>query len=298
MPCNCVDSADNVCYISGEVTFARQRKAITVIVKKAYHLYFECKIGDQDKSWAPHVCGHKCATDLSQWLNGKTRAMPFVVPMVWREPSIHTTDCYFCMAPPFSGVITNKKKWTIVCPNIPSALCPVPQGEGIPIPKPSKEFTINSDEGEGESTLGSPELPACTKAHVSHVTSFSPQPYILIQEELNDLVHDLELSKSKAELLGSRLKQWNLLGKKCPNFFGSQLSSAVGTFLQKGIWPCVMLQCRWPDECPQNQIWSVRMATVCSLQNWVWKRCCCILETNTHPFHLDALSTWKKPTKT
>ena len=30
-------------------------------------------------------------------------------------------------------------------------------------------------------------------------------------EELNDLVRDLDLAKSKAELLGSRLQQWNLL---------------------------------------------------------------------------------------
>ena len=31
------------------------------------------------------------------------------------------------------------------------------------------------------------------------------------QEELNDLIRDLDLAKSKAELLGSRLQQWNLL---------------------------------------------------------------------------------------
>ena len=31
------------------------------------------------------------------------------------------------------------------------------------------------------------------------------------QEELNDLVRDLDLAKSKAELLGSRLQQWNIL---------------------------------------------------------------------------------------
>jgi len=66
MPRKSVDSADKFCYICGEVTFARQRKAITAIVKKAYHLYFECKIGDQDKPWAPHICCRKYATDLSQ----------------------------------------------------------------------------------------------------------------------------------------------------------------------------------------------------------------------------------------
>jgi hypothetical protein len=33
----------------------------------------------------------------------------------------------------------------------------------------------------------------------------------ITQEELNDLIRDLDLSKSKAEMLGSRLQQWNLL---------------------------------------------------------------------------------------
>jgi len=211
---NCVNSADNFSYICREVTFERQRRAIIAIVKKAYNLYFGCKIGDQDKSWAPHVCCRKCATNLSQWLNGKIHAMPFAVPMVWREPSNHATDCYFCMVPPASGGITNKKKCTIVYPNIPSVLRPVPQGEGISVPEPPKEFTIDSDdEDESESTSGSPEPPASTEPHVAHGRSSALQPHILTQDELNDLDRDLELSKSKAELLGSRLKQWNLLEK-------------------------------------------------------------------------------------
>jgi len=138
--------------------------------------------------------------------------MPFAIPMVWRETSNHATDCYFCMVPPVSGGIT--KKWKIVYPNIPSTLRPVPHSEGISIPKPLKEFTIDSDdEDEGELSSGSPEPPASTEPHASHGRSSAPQPYILMQDELNDFVHDLELFKSKAELLGSRLKQWNLLEK-------------------------------------------------------------------------------------
>ena len=140
MPCNCVDSADNFCYICSEVTFARQRKAITAIVRKVHHVYFRCKIGDQDKSWAPHICCRKCATNLSQCLNGKRHAMPLAIPMVWREPSNHTTDCCFCMAPPVSGGIMKKKKWTVVYPNIPSALHAVLHGEGISIPNLRKNL--------------------------------------------------------------------------------------------------------------------------------------------------------------
>jgi hypothetical protein len=35
----------------------------------------------------------------------------------------------------------------------------------------------------------------------------------ITQDELNDLIRDLDLPKSKAELLGSRLQQWNLLNE-------------------------------------------------------------------------------------
>jgi len=35
--------------------------------------------------------------------------------------------------------------------------------------------------------------------------------HLITQEELNDVIGDLDLPKCKAELLGSRLQQWNLL---------------------------------------------------------------------------------------
>jgi len=118
------------------------------------------------------------------------------------------------MAPPVSGGIMNKKKWTIVYPNIQYALRPVPQGEEISVPEPPKEFNIDSDEeDEGKSNLGSLEPPASTEPNVSHGKSSAPQPHILTHDELNDLVRDLELSTSKSQLLGSRLKQQNLLEK-------------------------------------------------------------------------------------
>jgi len=131
------------------------------------------------------------------------------------------------MVPPFSGGITKKKKWTIVY------LRPVPQGEGIYVPEPPKEFTIDSvDEYVGESTSGSPEPPASTEPHVSHGRYCASQPHILTQDEPNDLVRDLELYKSKTELLGSR-QTMESSREKCPNFFVSQSSSAVGAFCRK-----------------------------------------------------------------
>ena len=40
---------------------------------------------------------------------------------------------------------------------------------------------------------------------------FSNEPSLLTQGDLNDIVRDFNLSKKQAELLGSRLKGWNLL---------------------------------------------------------------------------------------
>ena len=37
------------------------------------------------------------------------------------------------------------------------------------------------------------------------------KPHSISQAELDDLVRNLSLSKEKSELLGSRLKEWNLL---------------------------------------------------------------------------------------
>ena len=95
MPRNCVNNQDNFCYICGEATFASQKRNITAVVKKTYHHYFGWKVGDQDKSWAPHYCCNKCATNLCQWLNRKRRSMLFAIPMVWGELTDHNSNCYF-----------------------------------------------------------------------------------------------------------------------------------------------------------------------------------------------------------
>jgi len=43
-----VNSEDLFCYACGEVTLASQRRSIMPLIKEAYHLYFGCKLGDQE----------------------------------------------------------------------------------------------------------------------------------------------------------------------------------------------------------------------------------------------------------
>jgi hypothetical protein len=67
------------------------------VIKKDYELYFINKISDQAKNLAPHICCSACALDLRAWLNGKRQAMPFAMPIVWRELKDHISDCNFCL---------------------------------------------------------------------------------------------------------------------------------------------------------------------------------------------------------
>lgn len=92
----CVNCPDSFCYICGEFVVKKQQRSITDFVKKVYFAYFGVKIGDQDKSWAPHRVCSGCVEGLRSWSKGKVKSFRFGVPMIWREPRNHSDDCYFC----------------------------------------------------------------------------------------------------------------------------------------------------------------------------------------------------------
>ena len=56
------------------------------------------------------------------------------------------------------------------------------------------------------------------------------QPHLISQGELNDLMRNLDLTKTKAEILGSRLQQWNLLDGKVKTSFCDRSKSLVSFF--------------------------------------------------------------------
>ena len=78
---------------------------------------------------------------LAKALNGKSCHVKFAVPMVWREPTDHTTDCYVCLTK--TAGIKNKTRNTIKYPNIPSAIRPVPLCSEFPVPIPPRSWTLD-----------------------------------------------------------------------------------------------------------------------------------------------------------
>jgi hypothetical protein len=122
--------------------------------------------------------------------------------MVWREQKDNLTDCYFCLTK-ISG-ISLKPKHSIQYPSLPSAIRPVLHSQHLPVPKPPKKWTTDDDEPVPmEQDISNPDFQPST----------SNEPHLISKGELNDLVKDLNFSKSQAKFLGSRLQGWNLLQK-------------------------------------------------------------------------------------
>ena len=165
---------------------------MTSFIKHAYCSYF-------GKFLAPHIVCKSCTEYLRLRTKGKKSSLKFGIPMIWREPTNHVTDCYFC-AIDLTG-INRKNRSSLAYPDLDSARRPVVHCEEIPIPV-FKEFPETSDDASSSFSEDNydEETPLNDRA---------PQP--LSQNELNDLARDLNLPKCSDELLASRLKEKNLL---------------------------------------------------------------------------------------
>ena len=197
----CLNSPDSFCYVCGTYTLARNRMSISDFHKKVYQNYFHIQVGNQDKSWAPHIICKKCHRTMERWSKGES-SFSFCSPMIWREPVDHCSDCYFCMVST-TGLNSRTKK-NIEYPNIPSVTRPVPHSDENPIPK-FNELFISSDPNSDDDDY----FPADLRPN-DH-SQMDKSPLLFDQHNLNDLVRDLSLSKENSELLASRLWENNLL---------------------------------------------------------------------------------------
>jgi hypothetical protein len=88
---------------------------------------------------------------------------------------------------------------------LPSATRPVPHSETVPVPTYLVDFTEEDDmETEGATTV-------LSRSDEEFLPSQEGKPHLVNQLELNNLVRDLNLTKTQAEILGSRLQGWKLL---------------------------------------------------------------------------------------
>ncbi|UYV80797.1 hypothetical protein LAZ67_19001756 [Cordylochernes scorpioides] len=88
--------------------------------------------------------------------------------------------------------------------DLPSAMRPVPHSDILPVPQPPENVIFSDDDSDRREQQWD---------DTNFEAGALSEPHLLTQGDLNDLVRDLDLSKKQSELLGSRLKGWNLLHK-------------------------------------------------------------------------------------
>jgi hypothetical protein len=192
---HCKYPSDCFCYVCGEF-FAKKAKKHSLNscsrAKEAYKAYFGMPVGDQDKHWSPHVICDYCRRTLEAWFRGEKRAMPFAIPRVWREPSNHLTDCYFCMVDPTKRR-KGKNASPVDYPDIPSSLAPVPHNAtDLLVPQPPLREESCSEEEENSVSESQEEQgqssTACRRRRCR--VAVERCPYYPNQEDINDLIRE------------------------------------------------------------------------------------------------------------
>jgi hypothetical protein len=86
---------------------------------------------------------------------------------------------------------------------------PVFHSAELPVPKPATNMMLSDSESRDEVVGQANNNMYCDPTSAGACSS--NEPHLLTEEDLNDIVHKLNLSKEQGELLGSRLKRWNPL---------------------------------------------------------------------------------------
>ena len=146
--------------------------------------------------------------------------------MVRREPKNHVSDCYFC-AIDVTG-INRKNRKVLKYPDLESARRSVAHSDECPVPV----YVMLFDDSDNGST------PA-QESQEDEKTDFSnDRPHPFSQNELNDLVCHLNLSKSSSELLASISKEKKnfCVMARGSRFIATGIKSSFIFSLKKKIW--------------------------------------------------------------
>ena len=160
----------------------------------------------------------------------------------------------------------------------------------VPIPTPSQD-PVSADESATD------EDDITIDDYVLNSNLEEKKPYYPNQKDLNDLIRDLGLTKSNAELLTSRLKQWNLLDDSVQITEQRKRHQSFSSFftMQNAICFCNNVSGLFTQlEFLVSLVNGVFLLTV---HQRVSRQFYSIMATNTHLFLLLIQSILKKLTK-
>uniref|UniRef100_A0A336KP55 CSON011970 protein n=1 Tax=Culicoides sonorensis TaxID=179676 RepID=A0A336KP55_CULSO len=216
-----------LCYMCGKFTPKNKQRTITSVVEEHY---FECYgIKIMLNEFTPHFICLACQTKLFKKNEMQSQKNWFKTPFIWKKPRDDHKDCYVCLMPNLQG-----KSWSmrhkIEYPTNSCCILPILNGSSslyhvnstvganfaLDIIRngsfgdwtPSKSINLTTSFLEIDS-FTSQDNNVSEYFQYGHRRELNPRP--LHQASFNDLVRDLLLDKNRAELLGSRLAQFDLI---------------------------------------------------------------------------------------
>ncbi|UYV66246.1 hypothetical protein LAZ67_4000972 [Cordylochernes scorpioides] len=152
-----------------------------------------------------------------EWIKVE-RHMPFAVPMIWREPKDHSSDCYFYLTK--TTGITSKSRHTVEY--LPSAMRPVPHSDILPAPQPPENVIFSDDDSDRREQQADD-----TNFEAGHKNIVNPP---LIDSEniyLPPLHIKLGIMKNFVKAMDRNANGFAYLKQKCSSIFDAKIKEGI-----------------------------------------------------------------------
>lgn len=212
------------CYLCGLYTPRTHSRNITKSIIEAYDKYY---VSTYRNLWyVPEIICDYCHRSLAG-LEKKTHRPKYVQPMTWLPRTEHSERaCYFCVNHPGNAGIRYINRENIDYQDVESIIPAILRSaEHLYSPSETAEQEqVNANVDHEMETYGTSQG-ASTPQHsailsMESSSGYSPSireaaahgiQHLITQADFEDLIRDMNLSQRNREILGSRLKQWNLV---------------------------------------------------------------------------------------
>lgn len=91
----CLNKINHFCYVCGKYEAKKGLRQITDGLQDKYAECFGKCMKHLDKPWTPDNICNSCRVMLNRFNKKNCITKAVIEPVVWREPSDHSNDCFF-----------------------------------------------------------------------------------------------------------------------------------------------------------------------------------------------------------
>lgn len=206
---NC-PNRNHFCFVCGLYGPTKNFRNITRSVVTGYEGYFV--VAYVPNLWyVPEVVCDYCYRGLVEWKGHNSKHhLKYVQPFIWLPRTEHSPDaCYFCLSYPKTVGFKYNIREKIEYADVDSIIFAKIRSEENPTAPSEETFEIESN----IDMLSEASVPTTSSEFVPTTSELGYKvPHCITQKDFNDLVRDSRMTKEVSEVVGSRLKLWNLVG--------------------------------------------------------------------------------------